>query len=226
MTDKITLNVGGVRVHTTRTTLTRIPSWLNDLITSHPPPPLDEYGYIFIDRSPKHIGSILDYLRDGDVALPDNQQHVREILNEAIYYNVGGLIDLCNASIKIRIIENDLKMLQIIARSPRPVLIIHYGRMEDMSLIFHPPDTASKFESRYRKWFDVYFKQNTTPGIDPGLWSFSIHDDRTNVYTVVTAFDSNRFYTMIMDAVVRFQDNRNLLQSMQDNLEQEQDEDM
>jgi len=49
-------------------------------------------GFVVIDRSGKHFGVILNYLRDGDVALPASQRELEELLAEAEYYRVEGLI--------------------------------------------------------------------------------------------------------------------------------------
>ena len=49
-------------------------------------------GFVVIDRSGKHFGVILNYLRDGDVALPESQRELQEQLAEAEYYRVEGLI--------------------------------------------------------------------------------------------------------------------------------------
>ena len=49
-------------------------------------------GFAVIDRSGKHFGVVLNYLRDGDVALPESQRDLQELLAEAEYYRVEGLI--------------------------------------------------------------------------------------------------------------------------------------
>jgi BTB/POZ domain-containing adapter for CUL3-mediated RhoA degradation protein len=46
----------------------------------------DHEGWILIDRGGKHFSLILNFLRDGTVAMPDCQQEVKEIINEAKYY--------------------------------------------------------------------------------------------------------------------------------------------
>lgn len=52
----------------------------------------DAEGYVMIDRSGKHFDLILNFLRDGSVALPDNNiQHLAEILAEAKYYCITEL---------------------------------------------------------------------------------------------------------------------------------------
>jgi hypothetical protein len=56
----------------------------------------DAEGYVLVDRSGTHFGLVLNFLRDGQVAMPTCRQRVSEILAEARYYCVQGLIDLCN----------------------------------------------------------------------------------------------------------------------------------
>ncbi len=39
-----------------------------------------------MDRSGKHFGTILNYLRDGTVPLPESKQHLEELLAETKFY--------------------------------------------------------------------------------------------------------------------------------------------
>lgn len=58
-------------------------------------------GWILIDRSGKHFGSILCYLRDGTVGLPKGRQAVQELLAEAKYYLIQGLVELCQNGLQV-----------------------------------------------------------------------------------------------------------------------------
>ena len=58
-------------------------------------------GWILIDRCGKHFGTILNYLRDGAVPLPDIRREVEELLAEAKYYLVQGLSDECHAALQV-----------------------------------------------------------------------------------------------------------------------------
>ena len=49
-------------------------------------------GWILIDRCGKHFGTILNFLRDGKVPLPENRRDLLELQQEAKYYLVQ---DLC-----------------------------------------------------------------------------------------------------------------------------------
>jgi hypothetical protein len=50
---------------------------------------------VFIDRDGTHFRYILNFLRDGttDGSLPDDFQALRELLNEAVYYQLSGLVE-------------------------------------------------------------------------------------------------------------------------------------
>lgn len=49
-------------------------------------------GRVFLDRDPKHFRLILNYLRDGEVCLPACPLELQEILQEALFYQVCGLV--------------------------------------------------------------------------------------------------------------------------------------
>lgn len=52
-------------------------------------------GWILIDRCGKHFGSILNYLRDGSIPLPESCKEVAELLAEAKYYLIQELAECC-----------------------------------------------------------------------------------------------------------------------------------
>ena len=58
-------------------------------------------GWILIDRCGKHFGTVLNYLRDGAVPLPDSRRETEELLAEAKYYLVQGLADECQAALQV-----------------------------------------------------------------------------------------------------------------------------
>lgn len=59
-------------------------------------------GWILIDRCGKHFGTILNYLRDGSVPLPDNCKEVAELLAEVKYYCIADLIESCEMALMKR----------------------------------------------------------------------------------------------------------------------------
>uniref|UniRef100_A0A7N0RHS1 Potassium channel tetramerisation-type BTB domain-containing protein n=1 Tax=Kalanchoe fedtschenkoi TaxID=63787 RepID=A0A7N0RHS1_KALFE len=60
-----------------------------------------EKGYVFVDRDGKHFRHILNWLRDG-VVPPLNDSGYMELLREAEYYQLLGLIDGINAVLNRR----------------------------------------------------------------------------------------------------------------------------
>jgi hypothetical protein len=58
-------------------------------------------GWILIDRCGKHFGTILNYLRDGAVPLPESRREIEELLAEAKYYLVQGLLEECQAALQV-----------------------------------------------------------------------------------------------------------------------------
>jgi hypothetical protein len=55
---------------------------------------------VFIDRDGTHFRYILNFLRDGSCELPDNTHTLRELLREAIYYQLNGLIESIAAKLR------------------------------------------------------------------------------------------------------------------------------
>lgn len=56
-------------------------------------------GWILIDRNGTHFGTIMNYLRDGTVVLPDSQKGVAELLAEAKYYCITELAESCERAL-------------------------------------------------------------------------------------------------------------------------------
>ena len=91
----VKLNVGGSLYYTTVSTLTKCDSMLRAMFSGRMDTLADSEGWIMIDRSGKHFGTILNFLRDGVVVLPDSKREVAELLTEAKYYLIQELIDFC-----------------------------------------------------------------------------------------------------------------------------------
>ncbi|XP_068727381.1 uncharacterized protein [Montipora capricornis] len=93
---KVKLNVGGKIYSTTLDTLRKDPDSMLCAMFSgrHELKPDAEDGAYFIDRDGKLFRYILNYLRDGDLHLPDDKITGQELLKEAKFYQVQGIIDL------------------------------------------------------------------------------------------------------------------------------------
>ncbi|CAL2033950.1 unnamed protein product [Caenorhabditis brenneri] len=92
----VKLNIGGTIFHTTKSTLTRYDGFFKTMFETDIPVTKDDSGTFFIDRSPKHFDTILNFMRDGDIALPTCEREIKEISKEAQYYLLTGLVKLCS----------------------------------------------------------------------------------------------------------------------------------
>lgn len=52
-------------------------------------------GWVVLDRSGRHFELVLNFLRDGSVPLPEDHRELDEVLKEAQYYRVQGLVQHC-----------------------------------------------------------------------------------------------------------------------------------
>lgn len=52
-------------------------------------------GWLVLDRCGRHFGLVLNFLRDGSVPLPEDRRELDEVLKEAQYYRVQGLVQHC-----------------------------------------------------------------------------------------------------------------------------------
>ena len=52
-------------------------------------------GWVLIDRCGKHFGTILNFLRDGSVVLPESQVELRQLMVESKYYLIEPLAQQC-----------------------------------------------------------------------------------------------------------------------------------
>ncbi|KPP63114.1 BTB/POZ domain-containing adapter for CUL3-mediated RhoA degradation protein 1-like [Scleropages formosus] len=96
----VKLNVGGSLHYTTVQTLSKEDSLLSRMCTGAAEVTIDPEGWVVLDRSGRHFSLILNFLRDGYVPLPESQRELEEVLAEAQYYRVQGLIQHCFAALK------------------------------------------------------------------------------------------------------------------------------
>ena len=54
---------------------------------------------LFPDRNGKHFGSILNFLRDGQIPLPDTRRELMELQAEAKYFCIKAQAAACEASL-------------------------------------------------------------------------------------------------------------------------------
>lgn len=91
----VKLNIGGSLHYTTIGTLTKHDTMLRAMFSGRMEVLTDSEGWILIDRCGKHFGTILNFLRDGTVALPDSCKEIAELLSEAKYYCIAELVESC-----------------------------------------------------------------------------------------------------------------------------------
>ncbi|CAJ0591485.1 unnamed protein product [Cylicocyclus nassatus] len=85
------INVGGVIFETSLSTVTRAKNSVLFALVAD-----SRQEHVFIDRDPTHFAKVLDYLRDGERFVPPSNDDTRDSLrNEAEFYNLPGLANLC-----------------------------------------------------------------------------------------------------------------------------------
>jgi len=65
-------------------------------------------GWILIDRNGQYFGYILNFLRDGTVALPESRRDLMDLLQEAKYFLVQDLVKMVESHLK-RIGKDDVE---------------------------------------------------------------------------------------------------------------------
>ena len=96
----VKLNVGGSLHYTTIGTLTKGDNMLRAMFSGRMEVLTDTEGWILIDRCGKHFGTILNFLRDGNVPLPESRIDLAELRAEAKYFCVDELADACEKGMK------------------------------------------------------------------------------------------------------------------------------
>ncbi|RMX48524.1 hypothetical protein pdam_00008499 [Pocillopora damicornis] len=84
------LNVGG---HFFSTSLATMSSMLHAMFSGRFDTKPGEDGSYFIDRDGTHFRHILNYLRTGKLVLPDDKVVRKELLSEAEFYQIDGILD-------------------------------------------------------------------------------------------------------------------------------------
>ncbi|XP_058953338.2 uncharacterized protein [Pocillopora verrucosa] len=93
------LNVGGHFFSTSLATMTKDPgSMLHAMFSGRFDTKPGEDGSYFIDRDGTHFRHILNYLRTGKLVLPDDKVVRKELLSEAEFYQIDGILDELKAN--------------------------------------------------------------------------------------------------------------------------------
>merc|ERR1712179_524868 len=113
----VKLNVGGSLHYTTIGTLTKHDNMLRAMFSGRMEVLTDAEGWILIDRCGKHFGTILNFLRDGDVPMPDSRRETLELQAEAKYYCIEELNEICEKAVK-NMKKDNLSDVEPICRVP------------------------------------------------------------------------------------------------------------
>ncbi|MBN3314832.1 BACD1 protein, partial [Atractosteus spatula] len=97
----VKLNVGGSLHYTTIQTLSKTDNLLKSMCTGSTEATIDSEGWFIVDRSGRHFDSVLNFLRDGSVPLPETTRELEEILLEARFYRVQGLVQHCLTALQV-----------------------------------------------------------------------------------------------------------------------------
>ena len=90
----VKLNVGGQHFITSVQTLRKDPnSMLAAMFSGKFDPKPSEDGSFFIDRDGTHFRFILNYLRDGVLILPEGATALKQLQQEAEFYQIQGILD-------------------------------------------------------------------------------------------------------------------------------------
>ncbi|KAL7860573.1 hypothetical protein AOLI_G00169220 [Acnodon oligacanthus] len=98
----VKLNVGGSLHYTTVQTLSKEDNLLRSMCDGSTEVTIDSEGWVVLDRCGRHFPLVLNFLRDGTVPLPETQRELEEVLNEAQYYRLQGLIQHCLSTLQKR----------------------------------------------------------------------------------------------------------------------------
>uniref|UniRef100_A0A2P2I8Y2 BTB/POZ domain-containing adapter for CUL3-mediated RhoA degradation protein 3-like n=1 Tax=Hirondellea gigas TaxID=1518452 RepID=A0A2P2I8Y2_9CRUS len=96
----VKLNVGGTLHYTTIGTLIKNDSMLRAMFSGRMEVLTDTEGWILIDRCGKHFSTILNFLRDESVPMPENLRELQELMAEARYFCISELVEECESSLR------------------------------------------------------------------------------------------------------------------------------
>ncbi|XP_055050399.1 BTB/POZ domain-containing adapter for CUL3-mediated RhoA degradation protein 1 [Misgurnus anguillicaudatus] len=134
----VKLNVGGTLHYTTVQTLSKEDSLLRSMCDGRLEVTIDSEGWVVLDRSGRHFSLMLNFLRDGAVPLPENSRELEEVLKEAQYYRLQGLVQHCLTTVQKRrdicrgchipMITSAKEEQRIIATCRKPVVKLQNNR--------------------------------------------------------------------------------------------------
>jgi len=134
----VKLNVGGSLHYTTIDTLTKHDTKLKAMFTGKMDVVPDSEGFTVIERSGKHFDAILNFLRDGSIALPESKAELSELYVEARYYLIQDLLNIIEPVLKkkeevqpkcvVPLLTSHKEEQMLLASSRKPVIKLTCNR--------------------------------------------------------------------------------------------------
>ncbi|KAF1767680.1 hypothetical protein GCK72_007639 [Caenorhabditis remanei] len=190
----VQLDIGGTIFRTARMTLTvKAQGSLLARVAEN----MNAAYLVFADRSPKHFELILSFIRYGsDIDLPDSEEELEEIKNDAKFYELYYLVEKCDEKLsiieankpKLSVINSEKELNQKIACLGRPMIVIRFNS-KHWGEVFHSTD-ALTLVNQYKSVFDIHFMPLAH---DATYFRFSIHD---NTLTKFATISHARFFKM------------------------------
>lgn len=134
----VKLNVGGHFFTTTIGTLCGSDTMLRAMFSGKMEVLTDADGWVLIDRNGAHFGRILNWLRDGDIPLPESREEIEELAMEAKYFLCETLLQKCEAALcvgrepepscRVPYVTSLKEEQQIVAATKKPVIKLQINR--------------------------------------------------------------------------------------------------
>jgi len=161
--DLVKLNVGGTLFQTTWDTLTKSNSMLSAMFAGQIPVKLDDNGCVFIDRDGKFFKQILTFLRNGGLDLPADRSKCYELMKEAEFYQLTGMVDFLKDTMieaegsptmlrmgtsgakigkQVTVIKTEIERDNLVKTTPDPMVILEvssssFGEEKDAIIYKH-----------------------------------------------------------------------------------------
>lgn len=97
---------------------------------------IENSGWIMIDRCGTHFGTIMNFLRDGSIPLPETTKGVAELLAEAKYYCITELADSCERALLKKEPEPICRVPLITSQKEEQILISASTKVIKMDFLF------------------------------------------------------------------------------------------
>ena len=203
----VKLNVGGHHFTTSLQTLTKDPnSKLATMFSGKVNMKLAEDGAFFIDRDGTHFRFILNYLRTGKLTSPEGEAALKELQEEAEFYQIEGLIEKLKVnpesltSVKLNVGGHHFTTsLQTLTRDPNSMLAAMFSGkfpMEphgDGAFFIDRDGTHFRFILNYLRTGKLTFPEGAT-----ALAEFKEEADFYQIQGILDELDDTRLKSEIL----------------------------